>query len=1507
MMWNVIGKNIFLNNIYENEDGVRKIFKNGIEIIEKEKSFEFGRILNPEQEKILLKNLINKEFLDSYNRSLNKIYFTFYKDKHENFSKEDKNYLIFLDKYKKYMYLTFIEIWKKNLSVNMEHIKWENWMGLKNDSNFLLGVQYGLSLFLNERKEKILEFGLKNDLNSSLLSYVKNNRYIFTQNQNKSSFAPFSYLENNNFPISLYKILTNTINGFNNKDKKLSKEQLLEKISNMDFSKMSLEDINQKALNYFLNDKAIKLIWNTFNEKTEENKKAYIEIIKKFILNKEKVIFVCQSLNDEFQKSFINKDFILQCEKNGIFIKRKILLNEIKNEENYTKEDIKAVIWFFSFSKTTNLKDYESLKSFSYNKNFWKNKEQKNLDLIEGDRVFYQSVSNSTKPSSMVSSKISEEIYQSLLQIKKEHKDLDQWIAKLLKINKEDLPNRLSSEQIDAISLGVSSLLKKKGLIIADETGFGKGRILAAIAIIGINLGKSVFFFTENKQLFSDFYRDILAVKEEEKIIPLILNQSGKIFDPDGNLIVNQLTPKKFKDLIENKNWDKNEQKFLITNYAQINKKGIKQPKMEFLKRLQTEQNWIILDEAHNASGDSNINENLKYLIENAEGVIFSSATFAKNEDKLSIYDKAIPLSEMAKDLVKLALFGDQGDLRELITKEMAKQGNYIRREHPPIDLPEIMYVDNNQLEQRMSLLSEMWKKIFSLVELREEMLGYFSAKAWLSLGSVLNRCVREFIFLNKVEGVLPKIEEIIKQNKKIVLVTEITFEAALKELVEGNFLLEENIDNEINEENIFSEDVKIEKNKKEAIFEEKPNWCWKWLNLLDKITDLQSLEKELLFRRRDPEFDEDKFNQLKPLFLSMKDDVEKEILKNDYFSLFPLDELKNNLKMNNIIMTELSGRTYQCVKKKENNKDIWVINNKLEKIERTQLVSDFNSGKNDVILVTRSGASGISLHAGAKFKDQRQRVLMELDISSNSANRIQFLGRVRRKDQVIEPEFFTPLLKITSDIRKMEIEKRKQIKLSAHIGGRKENNVLDWISEEGELIIEEWGKENKSWAKKIGAFNVDINNEVKRIDRSLTRSLILPKNEQDILLKRIEKGIKCHTNFHFYRNTALPISKKIFSKPLWGNFKTKTETDKDDSILNLGYITLNYRLWSLNNNEEIFDNGLLSQFLKDTETYLKSNDYTKKIEILINNWEEVIAITENKYSKIVLQSLKEFFNKIVQGQMFILGFKNNLYSKIGCIIDINLPDIDNNFEQLSVHEKTIEMISAYSLNTISIKVLFENDLEYVDIPLYILLKDETFKPLPLMFNKDNFYKKDNYLNTLTIEGNPILCSVWNKKTKIGKIETINDEEEKSKTILLLPKQLKMADFDDFNIPFINLDQIRDYLYQNQEKYIINGINKENANMVMRIVKRDKYEIEVLYKNQEDYKKHLSKWLLKAHSFIKDKNFKSDGKVEIIFYSHKLYQIISLLQEEGIFFFCPKNDKKWFENNVSKIIKNNII
>lgn len=89
-----------------------------------------------------------------------------------------------------------------------------------------------------------------------------------------------------------------------------------------------------------------------------------------------------------------------------------------------------------------------------------------------------------------------------------------------------DLCTAFSAEQVDAIAMAIYQIEQGKALIVGDQTGIGKGRIGAAIMRYAQKIGKKPIFFTEKPNLFSDIYRDIIAIGMDDAIA--IENNTGE-------------------------------------------------------------------------------------------------------------------------------------------------------------------------------------------------------------------------------------------------------------------------------------------------------------------------------------------------------------------------------------------------------------------------------------------------------------------------------------------------------------------------------------------------------------------------------------------------------------------------------------------------------------------------------------------------------------------------------------------------------------------------------------------------------------------------------------------------------------------------------------------------------------------------------------------------------------------------------------------------------------------
>lgn len=308
------------------------------------------------------------------------------------------------------------------------------------------------------------------------------------------------------------------------------------------------------------------------------------------------------------------------------------------------------------------------------------------------------------------------------------------------------LCDAFSAEQVDAIAVAVYNIEEKgQGCIIGDQTGIGKGRIAAGMIRYAMHRGLKPIFLTEKPNLFSDLFRDIIAIGSDEAIpfenfmgykevakksvktesdededddqtdegledeetvivrVPIYKQNKNYANDIVGRrravpYIVNGSGTKTaikdeegnilYKGLAANENKNviasgkiPDEYDFALSTYSQF-RGATDSVKMQYLLRI-AEGNVIVMDESHNASGKSNVGTFLRRVLEQTAGVTFLSATFAKRPDNMPIYASKTAMSEanMNSDDLVNAITKGGVALQEIVSSNLVSEGQMIRRE----------------------------------------------------------------------------------------------------------------------------------------------------------------------------------------------------------------------------------------------------------------------------------------------------------------------------------------------------------------------------------------------------------------------------------------------------------------------------------------------------------------------------------------------------------------------------------------------------------------------------------------------------------------------------------------------------------------------------------------------------------------------------------------------------------------------------------------------------------
>ena len=98
-----------------------------------------------------------------------------------------------------------------------------------------------------------------------------------------------------------------------------------------------------------------------------------------------------------------------------------------------------------------------------------------------------------------------------------------------------DISKFFYAEQIDAIALAIRNVESKDGaLILADQTGFGKGRVAAAMIRYAAKQGKVPIFFTGDKnKLYKAMVDDLIDINSAE-ITPVFTDSEISFTDQEG-------------------------------------------------------------------------------------------------------------------------------------------------------------------------------------------------------------------------------------------------------------------------------------------------------------------------------------------------------------------------------------------------------------------------------------------------------------------------------------------------------------------------------------------------------------------------------------------------------------------------------------------------------------------------------------------------------------------------------------------------------------------------------------------------------------------------------------------------------------------------------------------------------------------------------------------------------------------------------------------------------------
>lgn len=782
--------------------------------------------------------------------------------------------------------------------------------------------------------------------------------------------------------------------------------------------------------------------------------------------------------------------------------------------------------------------------------------------------------------------------------------DADQFLVDELGYNdKDDLYSHLAAEQVDSVALALQQAKKGNAFIIGDMTGIGKGRQAASLIRYAKKQGQVPVYFTKTAGLLSDVYRDLVDIGSPD-LRPFVFGSAKEaaITDSDGNVVFalpSKSEVKRVLDYIEKNGKLPDEYDYVLTTYSQVSngvyefdENGVRkekklakgktfgaaalsgQKRRDAIEKLMGNA-YLILDESHTAGGNSGQGNYFQHIIQKAKNVTFFSATFAKRPDNMPIYALRTAMNEggmKSSDLIDAVKRGG-ATLQEIMSQTLTQCGQMIRRERDmtgvtidwkAIDDPKRVQEQREQYDSIIGLFNDIInfqkKYVSSYVDERNDELAAIQSTIGIKKGTaalgIKNQpfaskafnTVQQVLLSLKAKSAAERAIDYLKQGMKPVIALNNTNESQT-----GNLALGEEMD------------------------------------APDLGTSLKKgLEGTLRYTQKDAKDNSEsgyiKLSDLGDEAVEAYHELEKKIEQTSTgLSLSPIDVIKNELQKAGYKVGELTGRQTEFVY----NDNGTVTKVKRADTDKKKLARDFNDGKIDALILNKSAATGISLHASSKYKDQKKRVMIVAQQQLDVNDEVQMRGRIDRTGQVARGAYEYVVSLIPAEQRLLMMFKAKLKSLDANTTSSQkskfnEMEVADITNKYGDKVVKEYMAEHLDlYARMADPFGWEKSNgdDLSRIDpqtlvasgsgvgdgeagadasKLLGRMALLRVSEQEKMLQEIgelyanEIQRLNEMGENDLEITELPLKAKTLHKEVW---KQGAEPGGDNAFADNTYI----------------------------------------------------------------------------------------------------------------------------------------------------------------------------------------------------------------------------------------------------------------------------------------------------------------------------------------------------------------
>jgi 2'-5' RNA ligase len=685
--------------------------------------------------------------------------------------------------------------------------------------------------------------------------------------------------------------------------------------------------------------------------------------------------------------------------------------------------------------------------------------------------------------------------------------DLDKFVKNELGYKSvRDLHDAFMGLQVDSIAAAIQQMKNGRAVVIADQTGIGKGRQAAGIIRWAAKQGYTPVFVTKAPSLFTDMYGDLSDIGTDD-IKPFIVNADEWITLPDGSRAFTNKpgTHRRTLEQIRSTGKLPDDRNAVFLTYSQVNMEGNLQ---QGVLRALSPNGVFILDESHNAGGDSNTGGYMRDLIGPARGVTYLSATYAKRPDNMPLYYKT-DMGEAIGDSGTLVQAMKDGGLplQTVVSNNLVKAGQMFRRERSYDGVKMVTKVDTAHRKEHARLADGTTEALRAIVDADKAFHSSYVAHAQeqarkenkankiagagnqaskqvqhTEFSSVVHNFVRQMLLGIKADQAADDAIETLKRGEKPLIAVDNTMGSFLHAYVGDHGIRVGDHLEDFDYRTVLSRALDRSR----------------YLSIKDAMGDVHKQYVPL--------------EGLDPKTREAYDDAQKIIDKLKIETpVSPIDWIRHRIEDAGYSVSEITGRNLSVdYSDPEKPKLATVpIQEQRDKVETTRR---FNDGRLDAIILNVSGSTGISLHASEKFSDQRPRHMIVVQPAQDINIFMQMLGRIHRTGQVKLPGYTILNADLPAEKRPSALLSKKMKSLNANTSSNTESatsvKAADMLNKYGDQIIGNYLEDNPRLASMLDLDGTDENGDaIPDVARKATgRLAILPVKVQEEFYREVEQ-----------------------------------------------------------------------------------------------------------------------------------------------------------------------------------------------------------------------------------------------------------------------------------------------------------------------------------------------------------------------------------------------------------------